>query len=54
MWHMEQLERLESYYRGGDLPEGGEMGSTISTTTGDPDGGGDPQQPTESEHEQHQ
>ena len=54
LWHIEQIERLESYYRGGDLPEGGEMGSTISTTTGDPDGGDDQQQPTEGEHEQHQ
>lgn len=53
LWHIEQLERLESYYRGGDLPEGGDLGSTISTTTGDPDGGDDQQQP-DGEHEQHQ
>lgn len=54
LWHMAQLDRLESYYRGGDLPEGDDLGSTISTTTGDPDGGDDQQQPTEREHEQHQ
>ena len=55
LWQIEQLERLESYYRGGDLPEGDDLGSTISTgDLGHLDGGDDQQQPTEGEHEQHQ